>query len=174
MLFRSTFADYDWGEYLKGSLKIRNFIVDIAEDNDIPLVVFSNRFNETEFDDNELPMMIRSINKDIFYGNLFEFLQHYKEYKKVELKILAFGKDYKIQDAIRFIENIINQLKMNKLSLKMNEIRVDLVSLRRFYVSLDYGTWEEFWEDSLEETVSTFIAKLKKIKKSLNRYGRYI
>ena len=100
ILLHYTFADYDWGEYLKGSLKARNLIVDIAEDNDIPLVLFSNRFNETEFDDNELPMMIRSINKDIFYGHLFEFLQHYKEYKKVELKILAFGKDYKTQDAI--------------------------------------------------------------------------
>ena len=174
ILLHNTFADYDWGEYQKGSRKVRDFIEDISEDCEIPLVLFSNGFDETKFDDNEAPMVIRSINKDIFYGYLFEFLNHYKENKVVELKILAFGKDYKIQDTIRFIENMINQLKIEKLTTKISEIKIDLSDFERFYESLGHGHWKDFWIESRNDTISTFIIKLNKIKKSLIKYGRYI
>lgn len=177
ILLHHTFADVDdWGGYLNGSRKIRDFIEDVAEKHDIPLVVFSNGFNETAFDDDENPILIENINKDVFYKYLFEFLQYYKEHRKVELKILVYGKDFKIQDAIQFIEKTIDQLKTENPLSDFSVEKIDFPVFKRFYESLGYGLFDDFWVDSGfdDKTVLAFITKLKKIKKSLLKYGRYL
>ena len=178
ILMHHTFADFDWAEneYLKGSTKARDFIESIAEKYKIPFVLFSNnsRFEELVFDNNEQPTKIRTIRKDVFYSHLFEFLGYYKEHKAIELKILGYGKDYKIQDAINYIEKLIEQLKNSVPSSEFSDKLIDLPAFEHFYKSLEYGRFEDFWNDSELRTVAVFISKIKKIKKSLLRYERYL
>lgn len=178
ILLHNTFADADEnGEYLDSSRIVRDYIVeDFVRENDIPIVLFSGSMSDTRFDDDDIPTSILGMNKEVFYQNLFEFLTHYKETNQIELKILALGKDYKVQEAIDYIKKLIEQLKSKNLSAKFSAELIDIPTFKRFYESLEYEIFEDFWNDlELEtKTVSAFITKLEKIKKSLIKYGRYL
>ena len=135
ILLHNTFADADEnGAYLEAHLVVRDFIIDdIAEEESIPFVLFSGSMSETTFDNEDEPTVIRGMNKNVFYENLFPFLQHYKETKQVELKILAYGNEYKIHDAIKLVESIIESLQ-KKDNFALFDIKmINLPTFTKFY-----------------------------------------
>ena len=179
ILLHNTFADADEnGIYLDNSRRIRDFIIeDLAEENNIPFVLFSGGISETTFDDDDNPTVITGINKTLFYSNLFLFLQHYEDTQQIELKILAYGNEYKIHDAIKLVETILMSLKKrdNKALFDIKFINAD--TFAKFYgLSKSKKSLIEFLKELSEQalTVGDFMLKLKKIKKSLIHYGKNI
>lgn len=72
----------------------------LAEDKQIPLVVFSGGEPITIFDDKN-ENVIRKMKKDRFYFNLIPFLQRYKKNKEnVSLKELVYGDNYEIERSL--------------------------------------------------------------------------
>ena len=179
ILLHHTFADADEsGAYLDNSRRIRDFIVDdIAEEEAIPYVLFSGSISETTFDNDDEPTVITGMNKNLFYENLFPFLQYYKETNRVELKILAYGSEYKIHDAIQLVEMIIESLQ-KKDNFALFEVKyINLETFTKFYtLSKSKKSLDEFFDELKKSslTVGDFIKKLKKIKKSLFTYGENI
>jgi hypothetical protein len=179
ILIHNTFADADeQGAYLDNSRRIRDFIIeDLAEENDIPFVLFSGGISETTFDDDDNPTVITGINKTLFYNNLFSFLQHYQEKQQIELKILAYGSEYKIHDAIKLVETILATLKKKDSTLPFAIKYINYATFAKFYdLSKSKKTVEAFLNEVAEQalTVGDFMGKLKKIKKSLIHYGKNI
>ena len=179
ILIHNTFADADEnGVYLDSSRRIRDFIVaDIAEEEDIPYVLFSGGMSETTFDDEDNPNIITSINKNLFYENLYPFLLHFKETSEIELKILAYGNEYKIYDAIKLLETIIAKLQQKNEQIVFQLTMIDLKEFHRFYaLSKSKKSVAVFLDELINNplTVGEFIQKLKKIKKSLFTYGENI
>jgi hypothetical protein len=178
ILLHNTFADADAnGVYLDNGREARDFIEEIAEENDTPFVLFSGGISETTFDDDDNPTVVTGINKTLFYSHLFAFLQHYQETQQIELKILAYGSEYKIHDAIKLVETILAALKKrdNKALFDMKFINVD--TFAKFYsLSKSKKSLAEFLKELSEQavTVGDFMGKLKKIKKSLIHYGKNI
>ena len=179
ILLHHTFADADEkGAYLDNSRRIRDFIIeDIAEEESIPFVLFSGSMSETTFDNEDEPTAITSMNKNVFYENLFPFLQHYKETKQIKLKILAYGNEYKIHDAIKLVESIIESLQKKDNFALFDMKMINLATFTKFYaLSKSKKNLDEFLDDLKETplTVGGLIQKLKKIKKSLISYGENI
>jgi hypothetical protein len=179
ILLHRTFADADAdGTYLDNGRRIRDFIVeDIAEDKEIPFVLFSAGDSETTFDDDDNPTIISGINKTLFYSHLFPFLQHYKETQQVELKILAHGSEYKIHDAIKLVETILAALKRKDSALPFAIKYINYATLVKFYdLTKSKKALDVFLNEVAEQalTVDDFMRKLKKIKKSLIHYGKNI
>jgi hypothetical protein len=179
ILIHNTFADADeHGAFLDNSRRIRDFIIeDLAEENDIPFVLFSGGISETTFDDEDNPNVITGINKTLFYSNLFPFLQHYKDTQQVELKLLAYGSEYKIHDAIKLVETILAALKKKDSTLPFAIKYINYVTFAKFYdLTQSKKTLDAFLDEVVKQdlTVGDFMGKLKKIKKSLIHYGKNI
>ena len=179
ILIHNAFADADeHGAYLDNSRRIRDFIIeDLAEENDIPFVLFSGGISETTFDDDDNPKVITGINKTLFYSNLFTFLQYYQETQQIELKILAYGSEYKIHDAIKLVELFIATLKKKDNNAVFDIKIINSDTFAKFYsLTKSKKSLSEFLKGLSEQaiTVGSFIEKLKKIKKSLIHYGKNI
>jgi len=98
ILLHVTTADWDEEKgFLEGSItnvtKIKETIA--CEGEKIPLVLFSNKMNEkADYDYKKNPDFICEIKKNILYERLYDFLEYYKNADKIELRILAFGKNF--------------------------------------------------------------------------------
>ena len=117
ILLHSTTEDYDEKiGFIPSSLtnvsKIKEFISNEGES--IPLVLFSNSISDVDYDNKNTPNYISGINKNLFYNNLFDFLEFYRETGKVELRILALGKFYESQLPLEIAKGIINSLQSKK------------------------------------------------------------
>lgn len=92
ILIHDTMDDFIDGNFKENSHFAREKIIQFAEENRIPFVCFSDGHNRTgEFDKDG---NIVSLKKSEFYGRLYYFLDYYVQNKHIELRILAFGKNF--------------------------------------------------------------------------------
>ena len=179
ILLHNTFADADEnGEYLDSSRIVRDYIVeDFVRENDIPIVLFSGSMSDIRFDDDDIPTSILGMNKEVFYQNLFEFLTHYKETNQLEMKILAYGKQYRIERILTQYEDILKRLAVKDKGAFFESHFVDLISVKTFYDLTKTNRskdFEEFWRylNGRLLTIHDFIQELEKIKiKAIKKYG---
>jgi hypothetical protein len=97
ILLHTTTEDYDKEKgFLSGSTTNSTLIKEVIcqEGDKIPLVLFSNSMGEAVFDFDENPNYISSIKKNLFYERLFDFLEYYKSTGKIEMRIIAWGKNF--------------------------------------------------------------------------------
>ena len=111
----------------------------------IPKAYFSNKFKITKFSDENF---IEEIRADILYQNLRYFLDDYRITNTPNLKILAFGENYK-------------QAEVSKLK--------DIV----YYALFDYDYETTFQSDWLDETVMNAIKELHSLAFSGNQFDEY-
>ena len=98
ILLHSTTEDYERDKgFIPGSrINALNIVESISKDGEIiPLVLFSNSMVEVKFDFENNPNFIGSIKKNLFYERLFDFIEHYKVTGHVELRIIAWGKNFR-------------------------------------------------------------------------------
>ena len=102
ILLHYTTEDYDFENnlFISGSRTNAVKIVEsIAEEGDkIPLVLFSNGMGEAVVNNENNITFIRGINKNVFYSRLYDFVEHYKNRGSVELRILAWGKNFQSKE----------------------------------------------------------------------------
>jgi hypothetical protein len=120
-------------------MKIRN------EYDDTPKVFFSNDYKIVKFVEKDF---IQEIRADILYQNLRYFLDDYRITNTPNLKILAFGENYR-------------QAEVSKLK--------DIV----YYALFDYDYETTFQSDWLDETVMNVIKELHNLAFSGNQFDEY-
>ena len=76
-----------------------------------PLVIFSNKMSENaEYNYEENSNCIFQIKKNTFYNRLYDFLIHYQNTQKIELRIIAFGKNFKAVEISRYSKILIESV----------------------------------------------------------------
>lgn len=90
-----------------------------AKKNNIPLVVFSNSFTGTVFE-NDSKTAIKEIKKDRMYFHLLYFLNEYKNNGIIRLELLVTGKNYEIEKTKIIIDRLTKYLFDKKDSFYYN------------------------------------------------------
>lgn len=182
ILLHSTTEDYDIGKgFLSGSktnvLKIKEVIS--QEGEIIPLVLFSNSMGEAEFNFDSNPNYIHSIKKNLFYERLFDFLEYYKNTNIVELRIIAWGKNFEAKEiamlAIEILRSVEQKASTDDLALQdLSRVIKDFKSFIK--LSLPENDINEIL-NQIEDNpikVQDFKRKINQITESYAKYGKNI
>jgi len=181
ILIHKTTDDCDSdGEFIDNSntnaLKIIEEISEYGEK--IPLVIFSNRMDEkATYSFIESPNCIFKIKKSIFYIRLYDFLSEYKTHGKIELRIIAHGKNFRSEESDKAGKAIIDYLLKYSLHKKFDVTMVDIDTLRSFYSLLELeDNFDVFFQElqSSSITVKQFVIKITQALESIEQYGKYI
>ena len=179
ILLHNTFSDTDGnGKQSEKSTHIRDKIERLAQDYTIPLVLFSGKYKneEVRFDNDVFPKLVE-IEKDTFYENLYFFLENVINKGEIELKIIAYGKQYELEQMLKYHKEVLLSLSKIDKQRIFTPSMVDLQSLRHFYMfskvnlRTDFDSHLENIEDR-EISVLDFINETEKIKnRAINKYG---
>lgn len=182
ILLHSTTEDYDKDKgFLSGEktnvLKIKELIS--QEGEKVPLVLFSNSMGEAEYDFESNSKYISSIKKNLLYERLSDFLEHYKNTGRIELRIIAEGKNFASKEISKLAIEILNsvQLKNNSDYLKLNDLSKVLKSFKNFVeLTLPNNDIDEIL-NKLEDNpikIQHFKKKINQITESYINYGKNI
>lgn len=169
------------GQFKSGSTtNVRRLIDDISDRGDrVPLVVFSNGMNgPTKYNYDEHPCFVEAIHKTLLYQHrLFPFLSHYKNTNQLELRIIAFGENFRAVEAGRYARNLIESLSIYKYSELLDlSFFSKLSMLQRFFEFMqpggDYSDFVNDLEDS-SITVGKFVENVSAVVESISEnYGK--
>tara|TARA_B100000767_G_scaffold14522_1_gene13914 strand:+ start:1781 stop:2512 length:732 start_codon:yes stop_codon:yes gene_type:complete len=182
ILLHTTTEDDDKEKgFLPGSktnvLKIKELIS--QEGELIPLVLFSNSMGEPKFDLEENSSYIGSLNKNLLYERLFDFLDHYKNTGKVELRIIAWGKNFASKEISKLAIEILNaiELKENSEDLKLTDLSKAIIGFKRFVeLSLPKNDIDQILNE-IEDSpmkIQDFKNKINQTTESYIQYGKNI
>ncbi len=182
ILLHSSAEDYDIEKgFLPGSktnvIKIKEIIANDGEA--IPLVMFSNSMGEPELDYERTSNYISSINKNLFYKRLFDFLDHYKKTGEIELRIIALGKTFASKEISKLAIEILRsmELKDNSENLVLSDLSKSINSFKTFVeLSIPKDDFNEILNE-LEDnpiTIQEFKNKINLITESFIKYGKNI
>ena len=175
LLVHSTTVDCDEnGEYLSSTQNVRTIIESLSDyGSKIPLVSFSNKMNESEQITFRPPSYLE-MRKTIFYSKLYDFLENYRRNKVVELRLIAYGKNYLAEELRPYTKLIIESVAHELFKLTFIK---QLIWLQKFHELSGLDISYQGLSDDLEDnpiTVSTFINKISSIQDSILRYGKNI
>jgi len=144
----------------------------------VPLVIFSNRMDEiAEYNHDVNPRCIYQIKKNTFYDRLFDFLIKYRETKEIELRIIAYGKNYKVVEISRYAKMLLNDIAGKEKNMSFNLKDIKISTLEKFHqladIEMSYKDLLIFLEDNPIK-ISKFIDNLSLIIESVNKYGKNI
>lgn len=182
ILLHPTTEDYDKDKgFLSGSktnaLKIKELISN--EGDMIPLVLFSNSMGEAEFDFESNPNYISSIKKNLFYERLFDFLEHYKNTGRVELRIIAWGKNFMSKEVSKLAFEILSAMesKNNSDDLLLPDLSKVLKSFKSFVeLTLPKSNIDEMLNEIEDNPIKIqdFKKKINQITESYAKYGKNV
>jgi hypothetical protein len=177
-LIHTTTYDSDTsGSSIPGQNVIVNRIIEHLMNNlpSKPAVFFSGGMPEVaEFDYNEDPNRIYQIKKSTFYTRLKPFLEHYRLLNQIELRILAYGKNYKYTELIKHSQPLLKYLREIKgVKIDQNEYLVTLLH-SFFSVSEIPGAFKDFLNNSKEHSLNDLINTIQRINESFITHGRNI
>jgi len=182
ILMHVTTEDWDNEKgFLNGSTtNVEKILKDISDFGDkIPLVLFSNSMGNPVYSRKENPNFIREIKKNIFYENLFDFVDYYKNTGKIELRIIAYGKKFVAQEVKQLSQIMLDMVASNKNTEKFV---ITLLSgkqqIFKEFIELSFpnDNWIIFLND-LEDNpiiISEFRNKINLITESFLKYGKNI
>lgn len=169
------------GRFKSGSTtNARRLIEDIADNGDrIPLVVFSNQMTgSTDYDFDRNPFAVRAIHKTLLYQKrLYPFLNHYKNTGEVELRIIAYGENYKVVEAGRYAKYLIESLAIYERKERVNlSFFSKLTMLERFFEFMKPDENYNAFVNDLEDnpiTVGEFVENVSLVIESISEnYGK--
>ena len=182
IMIHDSLDDYENGGFVENSRHARHNIDDIAQNNNIPLVYFSDGHILTKMDSEG---NVTQLKKADFYYRLKDFLEDYKEYGVFELKILAYGKNWRnilLKEDVKNLYKMISNKKNSEIlnigdvlpTAKISEPNylsniIEIYSQpnlgKSYYEILDYIDVEQI-------TVGEFKQRIDKIMISFNKYGK--
>lgn len=154
----------------------------IADDGDeIPFVVFSGSFSENPDFDYESNNYISGIKKSTFYQRLHDFLEEYVINGNVDLRIIAYGKDFQKVIVRNYAKGILSDLENKEGILQLEDI-VKLSTNKDFknFVEISnpkFGIgYNQLLEKLKEEpiSISDFKSRIEKIVINFEQYGKNI
>ncbi|PWG78059.1 hypothetical protein [Pararcticibacter amylolyticus] len=180
ILIHKTMEDCDQeGNYIQNSHENVNNIIEVIADygSNIPLVIFSNRIKETEYDPNENPDCVFQINKTLFYSRLDEFIKLYQRKKKIEFRLLTEGIGYQTAEADRLANKILDSLIRFPSDKAFRADMIDLEIFESFYTYTGIPDSGSSFINELEQSgtsVKEFKDNITLINESLSLYGKNI
>ncbi|XWW47042.1 hypothetical protein JYG30_06230 [Fibrella sp. USSR17] len=182
LLVHETTEDIDEDGNFKSGIttNAQRLIDDISDRGDkIPLVIFSNGMNgPTEYDYDVRPHFVKAIHKTLLYQHrLFPFLNHYKQTNQVEMRIIAFGENFRAVEAGRYAHYLIESLSVYKHSQLFNLSFIPKLSmLQRFYEFMQpNGDFIKFVNDLEDSSISVgkFVENVSAVIESISEnYGK--
>lgn len=94
VMIHDSLEDYINGEYKSDSHKAKDKIEDIIQSKNLPYVLFSDGHPMTADWREDMPNVVFSIKKSEFYRHLKSFLDNYRETGKLDMRLIAYGKDF--------------------------------------------------------------------------------
>ncbi|MBQ4405620.1 MAG: hypothetical protein II852_01285 [Bacteroidales bacterium] len=154
----------------------------IADDGDeIPFVVFSGSFSENPDFDYESNNYISGIKKSTFYQRLHDFLEEYVINGNVDLRIIAYGKDFQKVIVRNYAKNVLSIVEGKQGLLQMGDIAnfskdgnlKRLVELSNPKLGIDY---EHLLETLGNQPIciADFKSRIEKIVINFEQYGKNI
>lgn len=137
VLLHDSLEDYVDGKYVSGSRKARELVWDKIKDK-ISYVIFSDGHSIIGDWNPSESNVVRSIKKSEFYRNLKGFLDAYRESSNIDLRLIAYGGDYKKRELVVLLQKIIDALKniSDKEILTLSLVDTDL--LERFFKKVEH------------------------------------
>lgn len=137
VLLHDSLEDYVDGKYVSGSRKARELVWDKIKDK-ISYVIFSDGHSIIGDWNPSESNVVRSIKKSEFYRNLKGFLDAYRESSNIDLRLIAYGGDYKKRELVVLLQKIIDELKniSDKEILTLSLVDTDL--LERFFKKVEH------------------------------------
>ena len=182
ILLHATTEDWDKEKgFLSGSTtNVRKIREDIADYGDkIPLVLFSNSMGEPVYSYKEKPDFIREIKKNILYEHLYDFVEHYKNTGEIELRILAFGKNFQAKEVSLLANDLLE--KVARLSgtekFEISQLSEKQQGFKTFIeMSLPNANYLDFLNNLQHSpmNISEFRNKVNLINESFLKYGKNI
>jgi len=156
-------------------------IAELTDDGDkIPLVIFSAGDSEHAVYSDQRPNVIEGIKKSVFYSRLSYFLNTYLADHTIDLRLLAYGKDYtKIRvrglalTVLRLTAGCQGPMSVADLAAVATPQLKELIELSNPELGIDYDTLLEQLEDA-PLTFEQFRININKIVNSFNQYGKNI
>lgn len=130
IMIHDSLEDYVNGEFKSDSHKAKEKIEDVIQSKNLPYVLFSDGHGLIADWREDMPNMVFSIKKSEFYLHLRCFLDYYRATGELDMRLIAYGKDFLKQLMSMWCQTLIS--KMTNIS--DNEIldisKVDKHSLR--------------------------------------------
>ena len=154
----------------------------IADDGDeIPFVVFSGSFSENPDFDYESNNYISGIKKSTFYQRLHDFLEEYVINGNVDLRIIAYGKDFQKVIVRNYAKNVLSIVEGKKGLLQLEDIAnlskdgnlKRLVELSNPKLGIEYEHLLEILGKQ-PICISDFKSRIEKIVINFEQYGKNI
>ena len=154
----------------------------IADDGDeIPFVVFSGSFSENPDFDYESNNYISGIKKSTFYQRLHDFLEEYVINGNVDLRIIAYGKDFQKVIVRNYAKNVLSIVEGKQGLLQLEDIAnlskdgnlKRLVELSNPKLGIEYEHLLEILGKQ-PICISDFKSRIEKIVINFEQYGKNI
>ena len=154
----------------------------IADDGDgIPFVVFSGSFSENPDFDYDKNNCISGIRKSTFYQRLYDFLEEYLAYGKVDLRIIAYGKDFQKVIVRNYAKGILSALEGKQGILQLEDIaKLSKNGNLRNFVEISNPKLGIGYDQLLEKLkvepicIADFKSRIEKVVINFEQYGKNI
>jgi hypothetical protein len=183
ILLHTSTEDYDSekGAFVSGSQSnVRKIKEDIADYGEaVPLVLFSNGMDEPVYFPDLNPNYISAIKKNIFYDHLRDFVEHYKNTKKIELRILAWGKNYRAKEVSALAYILLNTIAFRNETDKFEVAQLsDKQHILKSFIEISLPNTNyadilnDFWENPI--SINNLRNKITIITESFWEHGENI
>lgn len=130
IMIHDSLEDYVNGEFKSDSHKAKEKIEDVIQSKNLPYVLFSDGHGLIADWREDMPNMVFSIKKSEFYLHLRCFLDYYRATGELDMRLIAYGKDFLKQLMSMWCQTLISKMA----NISDNEIldisKVDKHSLR--------------------------------------------
>ena len=128
---RSVFEEYNDALEPDEKLAILSQLIeDIIQSKNLPYVLFSDGHGMIADWREDMPNVVFSIKKSEFYRHLKSFLDHYRETEEIDLRIIAYGKDFLKQLMSLWCQAVFSKLAATPDGEVINTSKIDNRSLR--------------------------------------------
>lgn len=179
VMMHDSLEDFINGEFVSSSHKAKEIIEGIIYQKGIPYVLFSDGHPMIAEWREETPDIVYSIKKTEFYGHLFDFLSNYKETGRIDMRIIAYGKDYLRLLMCKWCQTIISNISNLKDNDTIEIQCVDRKSLRQIIensqprIGISFDTLMCDLEDGII-SASQLRNNLNSIISNYKKYGKNI
>ena len=130
VMIHDSLEDYVDGEFKSDSHKAKDRIEEFIQSKNLPYVLFSDGHGMTADWREDMPNVVFSIKKYEFYRHLKSFLDHYRETEEIDLRLIAYGKDFLKQMMSRWCQAVISKLADTPDAEVIDTAKIDNRSLR--------------------------------------------
>lgn len=110
VMIHDSLEDYVDGEFKPDSHKAKDRIEEFVQSKNLPYVLFSDGHAMTADWREDIPNVVFSIKKSEFYRHLRHFLDYYRKTEIIDLRLIAYGKDFLKQMMSMWCQAVITKL----------------------------------------------------------------